>query len=415
LEMATPTSSLTFLLLIVSTIVLSCDGAAHLPRTKRTVELIEGAKDFILRMAEINATPGRLVWVQVNDENYQGYATEEREPFTLKPRQEKEEATTTEKPPITIIEVQTEKLIVPETHTPPPPPPPITDFYPPSKPSNYGDKSTTEVPAPVPAPQDKKKGLLTSLFSLIFAPKTKKKTETTTETVTVFIPDETTTTASPQISTTERHYLPPPTEAAPPPTLAATTPRPPATTTTVPPVPVHVHHIIQPVHIPIPQPVQVQHPVHVQQPVHVHQPVHIQQPVHVQQPIHVPVSHHVSQSQIQLVGLQQLSLPVCTSSPVSTFQRCLPPRSASLPPAAARFPLTQTSIGQVPLTAGGFGSASLPLAHALLGQVPLTAAGGFVRLPRNINQLQQQHLPLVDDVEDEEDYSDLVADMEYFY
>ena len=27
-------------------------------------------------MAEINATPGRLVWVQVNDENYQGYATE---------------------------------------------------------------------------------------------------------------------------------------------------------------------------------------------------------------------------------------------------------------------------------------------------------------------------------------------------
>ena len=91
--MATPTSSLSFVLLIVSAIVLSCDGAAYLPRAKRTVELIEGAKDFILRcdpvvfyfvglkaapsrMAEINATPGRLVWVQVNDENYQGYATE---------------------------------------------------------------------------------------------------------------------------------------------------------------------------------------------------------------------------------------------------------------------------------------------------------------------------------------------------
>ena len=27
-------------------------------------------------MAEINATPGRLVWVQINDENYKGYATE---------------------------------------------------------------------------------------------------------------------------------------------------------------------------------------------------------------------------------------------------------------------------------------------------------------------------------------------------
>ena len=272
----------------------------------------------------------------------------EREPFTLKPRKEKEEATTTEKQSITITEVQTEKLFLPESPTPPPPPPPITDFYPPSKPSNYNEKLTTE--APTPAPQDKKKGLLTSLFSLIFAPKTKKKTETTTETVTVFIPDETTT-ASPQISTTERHYLPPPTEAAPPPTLAATTPRPPATTT-VPPVPVHVHHIIQPVHIPIPQPVHVQHP------------VHVQQPVHVQHPIHVPVSHHVPQSQIQLIGLQQFSLPVCTSSPVSSFQRCLPPASASLP-------LTQSSIGHVPLNAG------------------------FVRLPRNINQLQQQHLTLV--------------------
>ena len=84
--------NLSFLLL--SGIILSCDGAAHLPRTKRTVELIEGAKDFILRcdslsdlsfsselllatrMAEINATPGRLVWVQVNDENYKGYANE---------------------------------------------------------------------------------------------------------------------------------------------------------------------------------------------------------------------------------------------------------------------------------------------------------------------------------------------------
>ena len=101
--MATPPSSLSFVVLIVSAITLSCNGAAHLPRTKRTVELIEGAKDFILRcdpvflffinviifiltrvglkvatsrMAEINATPGRLVWVQVNDENYKGYGTE---------------------------------------------------------------------------------------------------------------------------------------------------------------------------------------------------------------------------------------------------------------------------------------------------------------------------------------------------
>merc|ERR1719234_916136 len=68
-------------------------------------------------MAEINATPGRLVWVQINDENYKGYSTEdvfipeERESFTLKPKKEKEkvEATTSKQSTITITEVTTEK------------------------------------------------------------------------------------------------------------------------------------------------------------------------------------------------------------------------------------------------------------------------------------------------------------------
>merc|ERR1719397_1872541 len=345
-------------------------------------------------MAEINATPGRLVWVQINDENYKGYATEdvfipeERETFTFKPKKVKEKPeATTAKPSVTITEVQTtEKLIEPEALTPPPPPPAITEFYPPSKPSStYGVKSTTQAPAPKqPAPQDKKKGLLTSLFSLIFpsGPKTKKKkekkeekkTETTTEKVEVFIPDETTT-------TTERHYLPPPpspTEPARPATTPRTTAAPTTTptTTTVAPAPVHVHHIIQPIHIPQRIPIP--------QPVHVHQPVH-----QVHQPVHVPAvpHHHLPQSPIQLVGLQQFSLPVCTSSPVSTFQRCLP--------AAA---------------------AGLPLAHqtSTIAQVPLNA--GFVRLPRNINQPTSQ--PVVDfrdGVEDEEDYSDIVADLEYYY
>ena len=94
MDMATPKSII--LLVVSSVLILSCNGA-HLSRTKRTVELIEGAKDFILRcdtnlfclcfpfwlqntniirMAEIHATPGRLVWVQINDENYKGYATE---------------------------------------------------------------------------------------------------------------------------------------------------------------------------------------------------------------------------------------------------------------------------------------------------------------------------------------------------
>merc|ERR1719234_675141 len=126
-------------------------------------------------MAEINATPGRLVWVQINDGNYKGYSTEdvfipeEREAFTLKPKKEKEkvESTTAKQSVTTITEVTTEKTLTP------PPPPPITDFYPPSKPSStYSIKSTTTTAAPAPkqpvAPQDKKKGLLTSLFSLIF-------------------------------------------------------------------------------------------------------------------------------------------------------------------------------------------------------------------------------------------------------
>merc|ERR1719397_1397314 len=348
-------------------------------------------------MAEINATPGRLVWVQINDENYKGYATEdvfipeERETFTFKPKKVKEKPeATTAKPSVTITQVQTtEKLVEPEALTPPSPPPPITDFYPPSKPSStYGVKSTTQAPAPKqPAPQDKKKGLLTSLFSLIFpsGPKTKKKkeekkTETTTEKVEVFIPDETTT-------TTERHYLPPPpspTEPARPATTPRTTAAPTTkptttTTTTVAPAPVHVHHIIQPIHIPQRIPIP--------QPVHVHQPVHQVHQVH--QPVHVPAvpHHHLPQSPIQLVGLQQFSLPVCTSSPVSTFQRCLPA-------AAAR----------------------LPLAHqtSTIAQVPLNA--GFVRLPRNINQPASQ--PVVDyrdGVEHEGDYSDIVADLEYYY
>merc|ERR1719209_2500544 len=113
--MATPPSCRSIILLLVSSVlILSCNGA-HLSRTKRTVELIEGAKDFILRMAEINATPGRLVWVQVNDENYKGYGTEEvfvpeRETFTLKPKKEKEKPeATTEKQSATITEAQTEK------------------------------------------------------------------------------------------------------------------------------------------------------------------------------------------------------------------------------------------------------------------------------------------------------------------
>ena len=297
------------------------------------------------------------------------FVPEEREPFTLKPKKEKAEATTA-KQTITITEAQTENLIEKVTLTPPPPPPPITDFYPPAKPSSYENKVTTEAPAPkAPAPQDKKKGLLTSLFSLIFPAnpkkkekKEKKKTETTTtETVTEFIPDETT--------TTERTYLPPP----PSPTKAASTTTPRATTartaapttaaptTTVAPVPVHVHHIIQPVHIP--QRIPIPQPVHVHQPVQVHQPA--VQVSHVHQPVHLPVSHHVPQSPIQLVGIQPFSLPACTSSPVSTFQRCLP--------APARLPLSQATIAQVPVNAG------------------------FVRLPRNINQLalQQQHLPVV--------------------
>jgi len=303
---------------------------------------------------------------------------------------EKVEATTAKQGFTTITEVTTEK----EALTPPPPPPPITDFYPPSKPSSAYDIKSTTAPAPKQpvVPQDKKKGLLTSLFSLIFpsGPKTKKKkekkkTETITETVEVFIPDETTTT------TTERNYLPPPpspTEAAPPATTlrTTTTTNTRTTTTTVAPAaPIHVHHIIQPVHIP-------QH-IPIPQPVHVHQPVHqVHQPVHVapQPLVNVPglPHHHLPQSPIQLVGLQQFSsLPVCTSSPVSTFQRCLPAAAARLPSIA------QTSkIAQVPLNAG------------------------FVRLPRNINRPASQ--PMVDyrdGVEHQEDYSDLVADLEYFY
>merc|ERR1719234_1376963 len=78
-------------------------------------------------MAEINATPGRLVWVQINDGNYKGYSTEdvfipeERETFTLKPKKEKEkvEATTAKQGVTTITEVQTtEKVIEPEALTP---------------------------------------------------------------------------------------------------------------------------------------------------------------------------------------------------------------------------------------------------------------------------------------------------------
>merc|ERR1719370_143817 len=152
MDMATPPSSRSIILLLVSSVlILSCNGA-QLSRTKRTVELIEGAADFILRMAEINATPGRLVWVQINDKNYKGYATEdvfipdERETFTFKPKKVKEKPeATTQIPSVTITEVQTtEKLVEPVALTPPPPPPPITDFYPPSKPSStYGVKSTT--------------------------------------------------------------------------------------------------------------------------------------------------------------------------------------------------------------------------------------------------------------------------------
>jgi len=76
MDMDTATYGRSIILLVVSgVLILSCN-CANLSRTKRTVELIEGAKDFILRLAEINATPGRLVWVQINDENYKGYSTE---------------------------------------------------------------------------------------------------------------------------------------------------------------------------------------------------------------------------------------------------------------------------------------------------------------------------------------------------
>ena len=187
---------------------------------------------------------------------------------------------------------KSEKLIF-EAFPPPPPPPPITDFYPPPKPSTQEEKTTTEAPAPKePPPSEKKGDLLTSLFSLIFPSKPEKEeeeeAETITEKVTVFIPDETT--------TTERHYLPPP----PDPTTAA----PSTTTTSVPPAPVHVHHVIQPIHIP--------------------QHIPIPQPVQVHQPIASVLHHHLPQLPIELVGLQSLSLPLCTSSPVPTFQRCLP-------------------------------------------------------------------------------------------
>ena len=48
LDMAIPPRLSFVLLILVSAILLSCDGT-QLSRTKRTVELIEGAKDFILR------------------------------------------------------------------------------------------------------------------------------------------------------------------------------------------------------------------------------------------------------------------------------------------------------------------------------------------------------------------------------
>ena len=109
-------------------------------------------------MAEINATPGRLVWVQINDENYEGYGAEglyctNVRTFSVKiffsdvfiPEDTistvvtvKEEEPKTEKPHVTIVttneEHTTEKIIEVATLTPPPPPPHITDFYPPPKP-----------------------------------------------------------------------------------------------------------------------------------------------------------------------------------------------------------------------------------------------------------------------------------------
>ena len=48
LEMATPPSNLSFALLIVGVLFLSCNGA-NLSRPKRTVELIQGATNFLFR------------------------------------------------------------------------------------------------------------------------------------------------------------------------------------------------------------------------------------------------------------------------------------------------------------------------------------------------------------------------------